>query len=169
MTELAMLGGSPRFPEGIPFVRPPAPALDRVVEILGSSWERGALTNGPLVAELERQTDALTAMTERLRAGEEELSRALQERRDIMETIPDLLYVLDPASASELEEARRLNDRLVARALAMGGTSTGEHGVGYGKMKFLEAEHGAALEVMRAIKRALDPDNRMNPGKMVIP
>ena len=78
-----------------------------------------------------------------------------------------LVYVLDPSSASELDAARALNDRLVHRALAMGGTCTGEHGVGYGKMKFLEAEHGAALDAMRAIKRALDPDNRMNPGKIV--
>jgi D-lactate dehydrogenase (cytochrome) len=78
-----------------------------------------------------------------------------------------VIYLLDPVSDSELAEARRLNERMVARALAMGGTCTGEHGVGYGKMKFLEAEHGEALEVMRAIKRALDPDNRMNPGKVV--
>ena len=78
-----------------------------------------------------------------------------------------LLYVLDPASASELDEARRLNDQLVARALAMDGTCTGEHGVGYGKTKFLAAEHGAGLDVMRAIKNALDPDNRMNPGKIL--
>jgi D-lactate dehydrogenase (cytochrome) len=78
-----------------------------------------------------------------------------------------VMYLLDPASRSELDEARRLNDRMVARALAMGGTCTGEHGVGYGKMKYLEAEHGPGLEVMRAIKRALDPDNRMNPGKIV--
>jgi D-lactate dehydrogenase (cytochrome) len=78
-----------------------------------------------------------------------------------------LIYVLDPASAAELEEARRLNERMVLRALAMGGTSSGEHGVGLGKMKYLEAEHGPALEVMRTIKRALDPDNRMNPGKMI--
>ena len=78
-----------------------------------------------------------------------------------------LLYVLDPASESELAEAKRLNDRLVARALEMGGTCTGEHGIGYGKMKALVAEHGAGVEVMRAIKRALDPDNRMNPGKVV--
>jgi D-lactate dehydrogenase (cytochrome) len=55
----------------------------------------------------------------------------------------------------------------VTRALAMGGTCTGEHGVGLGKMKYLEAEHGASLEIMRTIKRALDPDNRMNPGKMI--
>ncbi len=80
-----------------------------------------------------------------------------------------LLYVLDPDNASELDAARRLNDRLVTRALAMGGTCTGEHGIGYGKKAALEKEHGAGVEVMRAIKRALDPDNRMNPGKVVDP
>jgi D-lactate dehydrogenase (cytochrome) len=78
-----------------------------------------------------------------------------------------LLYVLDPGSPAELEAAARLNARLVARAQAMGGTCTGEHGVGFGKIKFLEAEHGAGLDVMRAIKRALDPENRMNPGKIL--
>ena len=78
-----------------------------------------------------------------------------------------LLYVLDPDNVAEIDEARRLNERLVLRALEMGGTCSGEHGVGLGKMKYLEAEHGAALDVMRALKRALDPDNRMNPGKMI--
>jgi D-lactate dehydrogenase (cytochrome) len=78
-----------------------------------------------------------------------------------------VIYLLDPANEEELAEARRLNERMVMRALAMGGTCTGEHGVGYGKMKFLEAEHGEGLEVMRSIKRALDPGNRMNPGKIV--
>jgi D-lactate dehydrogenase (cytochrome) len=78
-----------------------------------------------------------------------------------------LLYLLDPTSDTELDAARRLNERLVMRALVMEGTCTGEHGVGYGKMKYLEAEHGQALDVMRAIKRALDPENRLNPGKMV--
>ncbi|HET6957435.1 MAG TPA: FAD-linked oxidase C-terminal domain-containing protein [Vicinamibacterales bacterium] len=78
-----------------------------------------------------------------------------------------LIYVLDPSNSLELEEARRLNERMVLRALEMGGTCSGEHGVGVGKMKFLEQEHGAALNVMRTIKRALDPDNRMNPGKMI--
>jgi D-lactate dehydrogenase (cytochrome) len=57
--------------------------------------------------------------------------------------------------------------RLVDRAQAMGGTCTGEHGVGLGKKKYLQAEHGEALEVMRTLKRALDPDNRMNPGKIL--
>jgi D-lactate dehydrogenase (cytochrome) len=56
--------------------------------------------------------------------------------------------------------------RLVERAQAMGGTCTGEHGVGLGKKKYLQAEHGEALEVMRTIKRAFDPENRMNPGKI---
>ena len=78
-----------------------------------------------------------------------------------------LIYVLDPDSPAEIEEARRLNERMILRALAMGGTCSGEHGVGIGKMKYLEIEHGAGLEVMRTIKRALDPDNRMNPGKMI--
>jgi D-lactate dehydrogenase (cytochrome) len=80
-----------------------------------------------------------------------------------------LIYVLDPDSPSERAEASRLNERMVMRALAMGGTCTGEHGVGIGKMKYLEAEHGPALDVMRTIKRALDPDNRMNPGKLLEP
>jgi D-lactate dehydrogenase (cytochrome) len=79
-----------------------------------------------------------------------------------------LVYVLDPSSEPELAQARDLNERMVKRALQMGGTCTGEHGVGFGKMKYLEAEHGAALDVMRSIKRALDPGNRMNPGKMVV-
>jgi D-lactate dehydrogenase (cytochrome) len=78
-----------------------------------------------------------------------------------------LLYVLDPSSQTELEEASRLNDRLVARALAMGGTCSGEHGIGTGKKKFLRDEHGDAVDLMRAIKQALDPGNRMNPGKIV--
>ena len=77
------------------------------------------------------------------------------------------MYVLDPSSTAEIEEAGRLNERMVLRALAMGGTCSGEHGVGTGKMKYLQAEHGPALDVMRTIKRALDPDNRMNPGKMI--
>jgi D-lactate dehydrogenase (cytochrome) len=80
-----------------------------------------------------------------------------------------LMYLLDPSVPLEVDAARRLNERLVARALALGGTCSGEHGIGYGKMKYLEAEHGEGLEVMRMLKRALDPDNRMNPGKLIDP
>jgi D-lactate dehydrogenase (cytochrome) len=75
-------------------------------------------------------------------------------------------FVLDPNSPEELAEAARLNARLVERALAMDGTCTGEHGVGYGKSAFLAAEHGEGLAVMRAIKAALDPQDLMNPGKI---
>jgi D-lactate dehydrogenase (cytochrome) len=75
--------------------------------------------------------------------------------------------MIDPQRPDEVAEAGRLNDRMVARALAMEGTSTGEHGVGYGKMDFLVSEHGEALNVMRSIKKALDPDNILNPGKIV--
>ena len=68
-----------------------------------------------------------------------------------------------PGEAAEVEAFAA---RLVERAQAMDGTCTGEHGVGLGKKKYLIAEHGDALDVMRALKRALDPDNRMNPGKI---
>ena len=79
-----------------------------------------------------------------------------------------LIFPVDPESQAELAEAERLTDRLVARTLAMGGTCSGEHGVGIGKMKFLSHEHGDdAVEVMRTIKRALDPHDLMNPGKML--
>jgi D-lactate dehydrogenase (cytochrome) len=79
-----------------------------------------------------------------------------------------LTLLVDLADNDEVARAKALNERLVARALAMDGTSTGEHGVGQGKMAYLPAEHGeAALEAMRAIKRALDPDGIMNPGKIV--
>jgi D-lactate dehydrogenase (cytochrome) len=79
-----------------------------------------------------------------------------------------LVYVLNPDDPAELAEAERVNTRLVQRALAMGGTCTGEHGVGYGKLPFLAQEHGEeALAVMRAIKQALDPKQLLNPGKLV--
>jgi len=77
-----------------------------------------------------------------------------------------LVFVLDPDKPEELAEATVINSRLVHRAQAMGGTCSGEHGVGIGKMEYLPEEHGAALDVMKAIKHALDPDNVMNPGKM---
>ena len=81
-----------------------------------------------------------------------------------------VLPLVDTENADEVARAKAFIDRLVERALAMEGTCTGEHGVGQKKMKFLEAEHGpAALELMRAIKRAIDPHDIMNPGKIVAP
>ncbi len=78
-----------------------------------------------------------------------------------------LSIMVDMEDADELKRAKALSETLVELALACGGTCTGEHGVGVGKMGYLEAEHGEALEAMRAIKRALDPQNIMNPGKVV--
>ena len=66
-----------------------------------------------------------------------------------------------------MAEAKRLNERLVYRAIEMGGTCSGEHGVGIGKMRYLPKEHGEGLDAMRAIKQALDPKNLLNPGKIV--
>ena len=76
-------------------------------------------------------------------------------------------YLLDPNIPQERITAEALNHKLVARALSMGGTCTGEHGVGLHKMGFLLDETGAgAVDMMRAIKRALDPKNILNPGKI---
>jgi D-lactate dehydrogenase (cytochrome) len=79
-----------------------------------------------------------------------------------------LTLLVDLADAAEVKAAKVLCERLVERALAMDGTCTGEHGVGQGKMKYLAGELGEpALAAMAAIKRALDPDGIMNPGKIV--
>jgi D-lactate dehydrogenase (cytochrome) len=76
-------------------------------------------------------------------------------------------YLVDPASEDERARAEDLNGRLIERALRLGGTCTGEHGIGLHKMQFLESEAGpGALEMMRTIKRALDPHDIMNPGKI---
>jgi D-lactate dehydrogenase (cytochrome) len=79
-----------------------------------------------------------------------------------------LLLLADPDSAEEIERARAFSQRLVERAIGMEGTCTGEHGVGRGKRQYLALEHGGdALDVMRAIKRTLDPDDILNPGKIL--
>ena len=73
----------------------------------------------------------------------------------------------DRSDEAEVARVTTFYERLIHRAIAMDGTSTGEHGVGLGKMKFLEAEHGSGLAVMRQIKQALDPNNILNPGKII--
>jgi D-lactate dehydrogenase (cytochrome) len=78
-----------------------------------------------------------------------------------------LCIMLKPNDPEEVAEAEQLNERLVLRALSLDGTCTGEHGIGCGKIDFLLAELGEAVNVMRAIKKALDPDNIMNPGKVL--
>ncbi|MCP5157444.1 MAG: FAD-binding protein [Ectothiorhodospiraceae bacterium] len=78
-----------------------------------------------------------------------------------------LTIILDPDDPDELARAEGVNERMVIRALEMGGTCTGEHGVGYGKLHLLDREHGEGTAVMRAIKGALDPQGIMNPGKVV--
>ena len=78
-----------------------------------------------------------------------------------------LLLLVDPADADGLARATAVNERLVERAIACGGTCTGEHGIGMGKLGSLAKQHGDLLPVMRAIKAALDPRNLLNPGKVI--
>lgn len=75
--------------------------------------------------------------------------------------------LIHPDDPNALEKAKWLNSRMVRRALAMGGTASGEHGIGVGKLDYMAQEHGEALVAMRAIKQALDPMNLMNPGKLL--
>ncbi|MFA7291103.1 MAG: FAD-linked oxidase C-terminal domain-containing protein [Rhodocyclaceae bacterium] len=79
-----------------------------------------------------------------------------------------LVVLVDPENPKDMAEAEWINERVVERALAMEGTCTGEHGIGIGKKKFMVREHGEnAIEVMRALKQALDPDDLLNPGKIL--
>jgi D-lactate dehydrogenase (cytochrome) len=77
------------------------------------------------------------------------------------------VLMVDPASDAEIAIAKALAVRMAERSLRLGGTITGEHGVGFGKLGLMAAEHGAAWQVMGAVKAALDPLNLMNPGKLV--
>ena len=79
-----------------------------------------------------------------------------------------LVILVDPASSADMDEAKALNARLVERAIAMGGTCTGEHGIGMGKIGSLRKEAGAAYDVMCELKQMFDPHAIMNPGKVVV-
>src|SRR5207248_1238236 len=76
-------------------------------------------------------------------------------------------FLLDPEDGQSIAEAQALNAALVEDALARGGTCTGEHGIGFGKLGYLEREHGDLLPLMRGIKQVFDPNGIMNPGKVV--
>ena len=81
-----------------------------------------------------------------------------------------VLPLIDMNDPEEVARGQAFIGRMVERALAMEGTCSGEHGVGQGKTKYLEAEHGPeALALMATIKKAIDPDNIMNPGKILVP
>ncbi|TYB82905.1 FAD-binding oxidoreductase [Maritimibacter fusiformis] len=77
------------------------------------------------------------------------------------------ILLVDPDSPADLAEARRLSARMATRALDLGGTVTGEHGIGIGKLDYMAKQHGEGWAVMAAIKQALDPNGILNPGKMV--
>ena len=79
------------------------------------------------------------------------------------------VIMFDVTDADQFKQVKAASNRMVERALAMGGTATGEHGIGMGKLGYMEREHGHGWQVMGAIKQALDPLNIMNPGKMVPP
>ena len=111
------------------------------------------------------------------------LAQAVQEtREDIQASIvpgPILGHVgdgnfhailmIERENPEEMKAAKELSSRMMERALRLGGTVTGEHGVGLGKLDYMQAEHGEAWTVMTDIKRTLDPTNIMNPGKLVQP
>lgn len=78
-----------------------------------------------------------------------------------------VVFAIDPDNPAEIDTVRRFSRRLTEKVLSCGGTCTGEHGIGLGKLEDLELEHGGAVDVMRAIKRALDPQGIMNPGKVL--
>ena len=78
-----------------------------------------------------------------------------------------VLFLMNPGDAAEIARVEQVNARMVERALAVGGTATGEHGIGLGKKAYLRKEHGAAVEVMAALRRAIDPRGIMNPGKIM--
>lgn len=77
------------------------------------------------------------------------------------------ILMIDMTDAAEVAKAESFNEKIVHYALERNGTCTGEHGVGIGKQKYQALEHGAALQVMEKIKIALDPNNILNPKKIV--
>jgi len=78
-----------------------------------------------------------------------------------------LLIVFDPSKSEQVDAAKQLSEKVVMKALALGGTCTGEHGIGIGKKDYLALEHPSGLDMMKTIKKSIDPKNIMNPGKVI--
>lgn len=109
------------------------------------------------------------------------LSECIRLTRQDLETVPffvsvighvgdgnfHLGMVIDPEDEGEFNIAEQVHDRLIQRTLELGGTCSGEHGIGYGKLKYMDWEHRNALAVMKTIKNAIDPNDIMNPGKVI--
>ncbi|MFS2152543.1 FAD-linked oxidase C-terminal domain-containing protein [Rhizobium sp. Rhizsp42] len=110
-----------------------------------------------------------------------ELSGCIIKTRELLETcsVPaailghvgdgnyHVVFAVDPDNHAELEEVAAINKKMVRYAISVGGTSTGEHGVGSGKIAYMREEHGDAVDLMAVIKSAIDPQNIMNPGKIL--
>lgn len=112
----------------------------------------------------------LTALAENMHAAREDAKQA-GITAPILGHVGDgnfhVALLINPDDPEQVHRAEDVNRRVVERAIACGGTCTGEHGVGLGKRKYLRIEHGEALEVMRSVKTALDPLGLMNPGKVL--
>jgi D-lactate dehydrogenase (cytochrome) len=78
-----------------------------------------------------------------------------------------VVFLLDPDDAASIAQAEALNTRVVEDALARGGTCSGEHGIGQGKIRYLEREHGDLVPLYRGLKHLFDPNGIMNPGKVI--
>ena len=76
------------------------------------------------------------------------------------------VFLVDREDEGEMRRAAEVNDRMIEAALAVGGTCTGEHGIGIGKASWLRAQHGEGVAVMRLLKESLDPEGLLNPGKV---
>jgi D-lactate dehydrogenase (cytochrome) len=120
-------------------------------------------------------TDVAVPVSE-LAAAIEQARRALDEsglRGGIVGHVGDgnfhVAFLLDPSDSASIAQAEALNGRVVEDALARGGTCTGEHGIGFGKLGYLEQEHGDLIPLFRGIKQLLDPNGILNPGKVVPP
>jgi D-lactate dehydrogenase (cytochrome) len=118
---------------------------------------------GRTLADLQRVLAA-----DRFSASQADRAQHAKDQSVHPAVLPDAAVFYPPEDLTLRAQVLDFNSRLVQRAIELGGTSTGEHGVGLGKQKFMELEHGpGALNVMRQIKQLLDPNNLLNPGKVL--